>query len=67
MGQDVPFTLISALHEGFFSDAIVKSSEGHQVFPFIHSPFAYVAELIRNRFFFFSVLCSFANFAFKWI
>lgn len=31
VGQDVPFTLISALQEGFFTDAFVKSCEGHKV------------------------------------
>lgn len=36
LGQDVPFTLISALQEAFFSDGVVKSSEGHQFY--IHSP-----------------------------
>ena len=30
-GQDVPFTLITALHEGFFSDGVVKSSEDNEV------------------------------------
>lgn len=31
VGHDVPFTLISALHEGYFNNGAVKSSEGHQV------------------------------------
>lgn len=29
--QDVPFSLISALREGYFNDGVIKSSEGHQV------------------------------------
>lgn len=31
VGQDVPFSLISALREGYFNDGRIKSSEGHQV------------------------------------
>lgn len=29
--QDVPFTFLSALYQGFFHDGYLKSSEGHQV------------------------------------
>lgn len=29
--QDVPFTFVSALHQGFFHDGYLKSLEGHQV------------------------------------
>lgn len=29
--QDVPFTFLSALHQGFFHDGYLKSLEGHQV------------------------------------
>lgn len=31
VGQDVPFTLLAALREGYFNDGIIKSSEGQQV------------------------------------
>lgn len=31
IGQDVPFTLISALQEGHFNDGVIKSSEGDEV------------------------------------
>lgn len=31
IGQDVPFTLISALQEGHFNDGVIKSSEGEEV------------------------------------
>lgn len=29
--QDIPFTFLSALYQGFFHDGYLKSSEGHQV------------------------------------
>lgn len=31
IGQDVPFTLISALQDGHFNDGVIKSSEGDEV------------------------------------
>lgn len=36
IGQDVPFTLISALQEGHFNDGVIKSSEGDEVNRVLH-------------------------------
>lgn len=49
--QDVPFSLISALREGYFNDGLIKSSEGHQVPKKIIS--SYNTFLIKKHFFLF--------------
>lgn len=47
--QDVPFTFLSALHQGFFHDGYLKSLEGHQVNEWIYYRLAIIWGRGMNR------------------